>query len=67
VIHRGRGVNLYEPNFQILVYHEIIAQELEAILAIIYHILDTFKTTSDMLTHLRPNGFLKNISPIKFL
>ena len=61
VVHRGRGINLDEPDFQVLVDHKVVAEELKRVLACLHHVLDGFQGADYLPLELGPYDLLENV------
>ena len=60
-VHGRRGVHFDEPHVEVLIEHEVVAIELEAILAIVNHVLNTLGRCLDLTYNLRPYYLLVDI------
>lgn len=54
LLHRGTGINLNEPNPQILINHEVVPEELEAVLAVVDLVLNCHQGCFDVFLDLWP-------------
>ena len=57
-LHRWACIDFYEPNFQVFVYHEIVAVKLKTILSIIDFVLNALSWSSYIFLDLRPYHFI---------
>ena len=67
VLHGWRGVDLYQPHPEVLVDHEIVAEHLEAVLAVLHVLQDALQRLVDHSPHLRLYHFPVDLLPAQLL
>ena len=55
VVHRGAGVDLDEPGVEVLVHHEVVAEELVGVLPPLHQVLRRLAGPLADLLHVRPD------------
>ena len=67
VLHSWRRIDLYEPNFQFFIDHEVISKYFKAILSVLNIFNDAFERLGDYFTHLRLYSTIEDLFPVDSL
>lgn len=66
-LHARTRVDLYQPYAQLLIHHEIISKELEAVLAVVYNVLHSLRGRLHLVLDLLVDDLLEDVFDVGLL